>query len=244
MVYEWLCGEPPFRGTIWEICHQHLYTDPLPLSALCTELPYRVGQVVQRALSKKPQDRFVCIQAFAWALARASQTDGSVNENASQVTAPMQPLPRSLSTTYRVEVLSPQKTQTPAKTSAKDQPELSPASTLQYQNRMRLLQRVRSFWITGVLEQSLHGAALIALGLQEQPDAVANPWRLVIQESAHTKTALPIGTRITDVYDGAHGELLILGEPGAGKTTLLLELARHLLKRAEQEQAHPIKAHL
>jgi hypothetical protein len=36
---------------------------------------------------------------------------------------------------------------------------------------MRLLQRVRTFWITDVLEQSLHGAALLALGLQEQPDS-------------------------------------------------------------------------
>ncbi len=44
----------------------------------------------------------------------------------------------------------------------------------------------------------------------------------------------------TEVYDKAHGELLILGEPGAGKTTLLLELARDLLDRAEQEQAHLI----
>jgi DNA polymerase III delta prime subunit len=105
---------------------------------------------------------------------------------------------------------------------------------------MRLLQRVRSFWITGVFEQSLHGAALLALGLQEQPNAVANPWRLIIQESELASTPLPPGTRIREVYDKAHGELLILGEPGAGKTTLLLELARDLLGRAEQEQAHPI----
>jgi len=34
--------------------------------------------------------------------------------------------------------------------------------------------------------------------------------------------------------------LLILGAPGSGKTTLLLELARDLLDRATQDQAHPI----
>src|SRR5262249_57030025 len=103
-------------------------------------------------------------------------------------------------------------------------------------NRQLLLQRVRLFWITGVLERSLHGAALLALGLQEQPAAVANPWRLVIQESEGPGAPLPVGTRITEVYDKAHGELLILGEPGSGKTTLLLELARDLLDRAKQEQ--------
>ena len=105
---------------------------------------------------------------------------------------------------------------------------------------LRLLQRVRSFWITGVLEQSLYSEALITLGFQEQPDAVANPWRLIIQESEQASTPLPAGTRITEIYDEAGGELLILGGPGAGKTTLLLELCRELLSRAEQEPAHPI----
>ena len=44
---------------------------------------------------------------------------------------------------------------------------------------------------------------------------------------------LPAGSRITEVYNDADGELLILGEPSAGKTTLLLELTRDLLDRAE-----------
>jgi hypothetical protein len=107
-------------------------------------------------------------------------------------------------------------------------------------NREQLLHRVRSFWITGILEQPLHGAALLTLDLQEQPNAVANPWRLIIQEPEHTSTPLPAGTRIIDVYDGADGGLLILGEPGAGKTTLLLELARDLLERSEQDLAYLI----
>ena len=84
--------------------------------------------------------------------------------------------------------------------------------------------------------------ALLALGLQEQPDALVNPWRLQIQQIDENPEPLPIGMRITQVYDKAAGELLILGEPGAGKTTLLLELARDLLDRAEQdeEQAIPV----
>ena len=239
MVYEWLCGTPPFRGTLLEIWHQHLYTDPPPLRTIRPELPLRLEQVVLRSLAKKPQDRFVSIQAFAQALARASETDTPVDENPSQVTAPMPTLSRSspIASPHHTASLASQKNQGAL---AKVTPELPPASTLQSQNRMRLLQRVRLFWITGVLEQSLHGAALIALGLQEQPDAIANPWRLIIQESKYATTPLPPGTRITEVYDEAHGELLILGEPGAGKTTLLLELARDLLNRAEQEQTCPI----
>ena len=108
------------------------------------------------------------------------------------------------------------------------------------ENRQRMLGRVRSSWITGVLEHSLSHATLIVLGLREQPDALENPWRLMVAESNLPPRPLPTGTRMTQVYDESGGELLILGEPGAGKTTLLLELARDLLDRAQDDQSHPI----
>jgi len=91
-----------------------------------------------------------------------------------------------------------------------------------------------------VLEKSLHGAALIALGLHEQSDALANPWNLVFQQPHQVAHLLPGGTRIIQVYDHAVGELIILGEPGSGKTTLLLELARDLLNRAGKDDTHPM----
>jgi DNA-binding XRE family transcriptional regulator/GTPase SAR1 family protein len=108
------------------------------------------------------------------------------------------------------------------------------------ENRQRMLKRVHSRWITGVLHHSLYSASLIVLGLQEQPDAIENPWRLAVAESDWPPRPLPADTRIIQVYDEADGQLLILGEPGAGKTTLLLELARDLLLRAEADQNHPI----
>jgi len=113
-------------------------------------------------------------------------------------------------------------------------------STTSSQNRQRFLAKLRSFWIDGVLEKSLHGAALIALGLHEQSDALANPWSLVFQQPHQAAHLLPGGTRITQVYDHAGGELIILGEPGSGKTTLLLELARDLLNRAGKDDTHPM----
>ncbi len=91
-----------------------------------------------------------------------------------------------------------------------------------------------------MFEKSLHGAALIVLGLHEQSDAVANPWRFVLQQPGQSENPLPPGTRITQVFDNAGGELLILGEPGSGKTTLLLELARDLLERAQKDDTLPI----
>ncbi len=106
--------------------------------------------------------------------------------------------------------------------------------------RKQLLRRVESLWIKGVLNHSLHGAALIALRLQEQPEAVARPWHLMLQRPELYERLLPAGTSITEVYERADEELLILGAPGAGKTTLLLELTRELLARAEQDASHPL----
>ena len=108
------------------------------------------------------------------------------------------------------------------------------------ENRQRMLNRVHFRWIAGVLEQSLYKRALIVLGLVAQPDAVENPWRFAFLESTLPPRSLPEGTRITDAYDEADGELLILGEPGAGKTTLLLELTRDLLERARSDHHYPI----
>jgi DNA polymerase III delta prime subunit len=115
-----------------------------------------------------------------------------------------------------------------------------PMSTLSGQNRQHLIAKVRDFWITGFLEQSLHGAALMALGLQSQPDALENSWRLVLQQANQSAHTLAAGTRITKVFDEGSRELLILGEPGAGKTTLLLELARDLLNRAQGDENFPV----
>jgi hypothetical protein len=116
----------------------------------------------------------------------------------------------------------------------------APLSPLDRQNRMRILRQVRAIWIDGLLTQSLHHAARIELSLQDRPDVLANPWRLQVQELDQAPQTLPDGTSIVQVYDGASGELLILGEPGAGKTTLLLELTRTLLERAEQDERLPM----
>ena len=105
-------------------------------------------------------------------------------------------------------------------------------------NRERLLKRVHTIWIKGVLEQWVHNAMLIHPDLHELPSAVENPWASIMQETKLPERPFADSTRIIDVYDKADGALLILGKPGAGKTTLLLELMRELLDRAEQYELH------
>lgn len=114
------------------------------------------------------------------------------------------------------------------------------SSSFDRQNRVKLLKQVRTIWIQGLLEQSLHRTVWIDLHLQEQPSALKNPWRFQVQELNQASRALPPGTSIVEVYDEADGELLILGEPGAGKTTLLLELTRTLIGRSEKDEQLPM----
>lgn len=116
----------------------------------------------------------------------------------------------------------------------------SPLGPREKRNRRRMLQKVGDFWIKGVLENSLHGAALIELGMEYKPDAVQHPWDMVIQQPHQPTRSIPPRTKIIDVFDEVGGELLILGAPGSGKTTMLLELARDLIGRAELDETYPM----
>ena len=103
----------------------------------------------------------------------------------------------------------------------------------QERNRESLLQKVKSFWIQGVLEQSLHGKMQLELDMEYRPD-------MVLQRPNRPNRKLRSGTRILEVFEEVGGELLILGEPGSGKTTMLLELASDLITRAERDDDRPM----
>ena len=71
VVYEWLCGAQPFQGTLAEILYKHLSVPPPPLHEKISTLPLSVEEVVLKALTKDPKNRFNSMQAFASALENA-----------------------------------------------------------------------------------------------------------------------------------------------------------------------------
>lgn len=109
-------------------------------------------------------------------------------------------------------------------------------------NRSVMLRRVRSVWLEGVLEESLHGGEIIDLGFAYRPAALGNSGVPSWQQAAEYDYLLPVGTKIEDVFAAAGRVLLVLGEPGAGKTTMLLQLVSHLMAAAEADEACPMPA--
>ena len=115
----------------------------------------------------------------------------------------------------------------------------SDVETAEQRNRRIMLDHVEKFWVKGILEKSLHDAALLELGIKEDPDALTYPW--VIKREA-TKETLPAGVSMLQIFQetGMGRSLLILGTPGSGKTTMLLELTRQLIERAREDVTEPI----
>jgi serine/threonine protein kinase len=77
VVYEWLCGNRPFQGSVTELCIQHLFAPPPPLHEMVPAIPPPVEEVVLTALEKDPHRRFASVQAFATALEKAHPLPGN-----------------------------------------------------------------------------------------------------------------------------------------------------------------------
>lgn len=73
VIYEWLCGAPPFQGTSEQIAEQHLRANPPSLRQRVPSIPPAVEQVVMRGLAKRPSQRYGDVLQFAAALQQAAE---------------------------------------------------------------------------------------------------------------------------------------------------------------------------
>ena len=123
-----------------------------------------------------------------------------------------------------------------------------PLSQQEYRWRRVLLDKVKQFWIEGVLAKSLHMQVLIKLGLEERNEFIQNPLHEIEEFPADSGQVFPEGIAAIDIFEeiGAGRTLLILGEPGAGKTVTLLKLAESLIARTENDlsQSLPVVMNL
>lgn len=79
VVYQMLCGKPPFQGTITDIFHGHLNV-PAPdvVGALDTSYPEALNEVIHKALAKHPSERFATASEFRYCLRRVAKSRGPV----------------------------------------------------------------------------------------------------------------------------------------------------------------------
>ncbi|MCC6610112.1 MAG: serine/threonine protein kinase [Burkholderiales bacterium] len=72
ILYQLLTGEKPFTGSVTTIMHKVLQEQPLPPSKLNVQVPLAFDGVVQKALAKRPEDRFQTGREFAAAIRSAA----------------------------------------------------------------------------------------------------------------------------------------------------------------------------
>lgn len=78
VLYEALTGQQPFKAdSAVATAAQRLETDPLPLRARRADVPRALDDIIMRALSRRPEDRFPTLGRFADALAPFADADDS-----------------------------------------------------------------------------------------------------------------------------------------------------------------------
>src|SRR5258708_4801397 len=71
MFYELLHGEPPFTGSMPNVLHSQVFSQPRPSTAI----PEHLFHIVAKAMAKEPKDRFQSCEEFAGALLQATRPD-------------------------------------------------------------------------------------------------------------------------------------------------------------------------
>lgn len=115
------------------------------------------------------------------------------------------------------------------------EPETQKETSWSEDQRKRLIKRIQSD-VKARRAHQLHDEVTAQLQRKQ-----VSP-RFKVARTTQDEQVLEDGTSILEVYDHlkVQQKLLILGDPGAGKTTVLLELAEHLVEKAENDVNEPV----
>jgi serine/threonine protein kinase len=73
MAYQMLSGEPPFEGDASTLREAHVERAPVPLRGAAPQVSKSVADAVDRALAKRPEDRFPDVRSFVKAAKAADE---------------------------------------------------------------------------------------------------------------------------------------------------------------------------
>jgi serine/threonine protein kinase/formylglycine-generating enzyme required for sulfatase activity len=98
MIYTLVTGKVPFEApTPYALMHKHLNEMPTPPHVMRPDVPHEIALVLERAMAKRPQDRFPTCTAFAQAFDSAVR--GKTGEQTAYFTSPvMRKPPRPVTT--------------------------------------------------------------------------------------------------------------------------------------------------
>ena len=118
---------------------------------------------------------------------------------------------------------------------------IAPHAPAEDQNRRYLLDKIRAFWLDGVLRDNVPNKAQIALQFDCVPEEIVHPWG----DALGQHFLQPKGD-LLHVFARGEQQLLILGAPGAGKSISLLSVTQHLweLANSDPSAAIPVVLHL
>lgn len=100
IVYEWITGRPPFKGSPTEVATQHIMKPPASLIAQIPTLSRSVEHVVLKALAKDSKDRFPTVQHFTVALEQAVQAVPDISTYLLSLPLPLSVIPDEDSTSH------------------------------------------------------------------------------------------------------------------------------------------------
>ena len=96
MLYEMLTGQLPFLGSDLEVARKHLFEIPTPVDQLNPRIPEKLAHIVERALQKRPDDRFATADEMGRALVafRQAAEDHTLGYELSPANVPLPAAPQ------------------------------------------------------------------------------------------------------------------------------------------------------